>query len=91
MKLSKREDLVYNVLKESPDGFMSPDQIAAAIWGDNRPKFWAATVNKLMLLLRAKTQTMPLRVAKRRIKGHHVVYFLMAQTLAAEAATEDDG
>lgn len=71
--------MVYASLMKSPDGFMTADEIASKIWSEDRPKYWNATVNRLMLLLRAKTQSQNLRVVKRRLKRQQVIYFLENQ------------
>lgn len=63
MKLSKRETIIYQALQDGRTRDMH--SIALLIWPDGPPiKAWRSVVGKTILLLRAKTQAMPIKVIK---------------------------
>jgi hypothetical protein len=69
MILSRRQREVYTALRNSRKEF-THEMIAQVMWPNgDRPKEWNESVNRMMLLLRAKTQNMEDRVVLARFRN----------------------
>ena len=72
MKLSKREQRVYDAMVAKPEEDWSQEDLREVIFDREPPRHWRATVLRTMLLLCAKTQTMPVQIVKTTTDGRGV-------------------